>query len=161
MKSEIKDTLKVHIGLVPLEVTMHDFRRHKTLNMDWFSSPFYTHPRGYKMCLNVDANGFGEGRGTHVSVFIYMMQGEFDNELKWPFRGTITVQVLNGRVAEVNPYYTIVQFDQRSKAAGRVYEASRASSGQGMLKFIAHAELQHRFLVNDKLCFRITKVDFL
>ena len=163
IRSEMNDTLKVHIGLIPLEVKMYNFRRHKTLSMDWFSSPFYTHPRGYKICLNVDANGYGEGKGTHVSVFIYMMQGEFDNELKWPFRGTITIQLLNQKRDEVNPHYTVVHFDQHTKAnvASRVFDENRATSGQGMLKYVAHADLQHRFLVNDTLCFRISKVDFL
>lgn len=164
IKSEIRDSLKVHIGLIPVDVKMHNFRQYKSLGRDWFSSPFYTHPRGYKMCLNVDANGFGEGKDTHVSVFIYMMQGEFDSELKWPFCGAITVQILNSKRPDTNPHYTIVRFDQSSRAnvaSGRVYERIRADSGQGMLKFIAHADLIRHFLMHDTLCFRISKIDFL
>ena len=47
------------------------------------------------MCLNVDANGYGDGKDTHVSVFTFLMRGEFDSHLKWPFRGTITIQLVN------------------------------------------------------------------
>ena len=43
--------------------------------------PFYTHPQchGYRMCVRVDPNGNGDGKGTHVSIFTYMMQGPFDD----------------------------------------------------------------------------------
>ena len=46
---------------------------------------FYTHPHGYQMCVCVYPNGNGDGKGTHVPVFTYMMQGPFDDYLKWPF----------------------------------------------------------------------------
>ena len=48
---------------------------------EFFSSPFYTH----LMTLEVDANGYGRGEGTHVSVFAAILEGEYDAELKWPF----------------------------------------------------------------------------
>ena len=32
-------------------------------------------------------------KGSHVSVFIELMRGEFDRELNWPFQGSITVTV--------------------------------------------------------------------
>ena len=47
------------------------------------------------MCIKVDCNGFGDGEGTHVSVYAYLMRGENDNHLPWPFTGTITVELLN------------------------------------------------------------------
>ena len=36
----------------------------------WNSPPFYTHPHGYKLCIEVDANGCSEGEGTHISIII-------------------------------------------------------------------------------------------
>ena len=56
---------------------------------------FYTHPHGYKKFLRVNANGHGDGEGSHISVFVHLMRGEFDDHLKWPFRGDITIQLLN------------------------------------------------------------------
>ena len=47
------------------------------------------------MCLKVYANGNGVGMKTHVSVFLYMMKGEYDDSLKWPFQGDITIQLLS------------------------------------------------------------------
>ena len=47
------------------------------------------------MCLRVDANGCGDGKGTHVSVYAYLIRGEYDDLLKWPFQGSIVVQLCN------------------------------------------------------------------
>ena len=49
------------------------------------------------MHLRVKAKGQGRGEGTHVSLFVHLMRGEYDNRLKWPFRGHITVKLLNQR----------------------------------------------------------------
>ena len=72
---------------------MTEFEKHKREDDTWYNEPFYAHPHGYKMCLNVDANGNGDGKSTHISVFCYLMQGKFDNHLRWPFLGDITVQL--------------------------------------------------------------------
>ena len=45
----------------------------------------------------IDANGSGSGAGTHVSVFVCLMCGEYDDDLPWPFRGDVTIQLLNQR----------------------------------------------------------------
>ena len=47
------------------------------------------------MCLKVYANGCGDGEGTHVSVFAYLMRREFDDHLKWPFQGHVVLQLCN------------------------------------------------------------------
>ena len=43
------------------------------------------------MGLCIYANGWASGKGTHVSVAVHMMKGEFDSHLKWAFRGEMTV----------------------------------------------------------------------
>ena len=81
--------------IVPVTIKMAGFDELKKKGTDWYSRPFYTGMGGYKMCLDVDANGSGIGRGTHISVFTLLMRGEFDSHLKWPFRGTVTFQLVN------------------------------------------------------------------
>ena len=66
-----------------------------TLAKALHSQHFYTHPRGYKMCLSVDAYGIYISEGTHLAVFVYVMRGEFDDQLKWPFRGGVTIKLVN------------------------------------------------------------------
>ena len=60
-----------------------------------FLPGFYTHHNGYKVCILVDPNGYGVGEGTHISIFTCLMKGLFDDHLKWPFRGNITIQIVN------------------------------------------------------------------
>ena len=80
-----------------IEFTMTDFEEYRRDNDHWHSPHFYTHPNGYKMCLRVDPNGYvyGPGKGTHLSVYVFLMQGEFDDQLKWPFQGEIIIQLVN------------------------------------------------------------------
>ena len=67
----------------------------KMYNVELSCAPFYSHPGGYKMCIEVDANGYGVGNGTHVSVFTKVLAGDYDNQLHWPFLGTVTYELLN------------------------------------------------------------------
>ena len=39
------------------------------------------------------ANGSGEG--SHLSIFAYIMKGQHDDLLRWPFTGTIIIELLN------------------------------------------------------------------
>ena len=58
--------------------------------------PFYTHKGGYKMRVEISANGFGTGAGTgHVSVVLWIIEGENDRQLPWPFKATATITLLN------------------------------------------------------------------
>ena len=47
-----------------------------------YSKPFYTEELGYKMCAKIYMNGDGVGKGTHLSLFIVVMKGEFINYVK-------------------------------------------------------------------------------
>ena len=61
--------LQKYVGMLPpIKLTLNEFARRKASNEQWYSSSFYTHLRGYKMCLRVDANGCGNGKGTRLSV---------------------------------------------------------------------------------------------
>ena len=60
-----------------------------------YSLPFYTHRYGYKMCLRLYPFGDGAGRGTHLSLFIVVMKGDFDEILEWPFKHKVTFQLVN------------------------------------------------------------------
>ena len=89
------NSLQKHIGLVPINFTLSDFEHKKMSSAKWYSPSFYTHCQGYKMCLRVDADGWDEGTNEYVSVAVYMMRGEYDDHLTWPFQGTLTIKLLS------------------------------------------------------------------
>jgi TNF receptor-associated factor 4 len=109
----------------------------------WFSPHFYTHPNGYKMCLGVVANGIDRDKGTHISVFVHMMQGEFDDDLKWPFRGKFTINMVN-QEEDKNHVTWIMKLDRDSGPAvvtDRVVGAARNMKGGGLILFLRHTNL--------------------
>ena len=116
------------------------------------------------MCLNVDANGSSKAKGTHVSVSARLMKGEFDDDLKWPFRGHVTVAMLN-QLEDNNHATETIRFTKTTniEVIGRVTDGERAPTGWGYPTFIAHADLNYnpakncQYLKYDCLQFRIIK----
>ena len=148
----------------PPNIVMDDFTSLKESGVTWFSPPFYSHIGGYMMCLHVDPNGHVSGAGTHVSVFVCLMCGEYDDNLRWPFRGVVTIQLLNQRRDKGHKEDTVL-FDNSTPDmyTGRVTEGER-TLGWGKPNFIPHSALYYdksrnvEFLKNNCLEFRITQV---
>ena len=152
--------------LPPLILKMDNFDNMKKQNTEWYSPPFYYHFGGYKMCLNVYANGHGGCKGTHVSVFICLMKGENDDNLKWPFRGIITVSLLNQLQPDNHHSRSIIYDENASEdTSSRVKEGR--SEGWSKPTFIPHTNLSlnteknSNYLKNDCLYFSVDiKTDY-
>ena len=59
------------------------------------STGFYCSVYGYKICIRINLNGVESGFATHISLFVHFMKGEYDDILEWPFRGRITLSILD------------------------------------------------------------------
>ena len=149
--------LKVSTKKIVFKLT--DFEKHKKdLLPNFFSPSFYTSPTGYKMCVRVDANGNGDGKGTHVSVFAYLMKGDNDDYLTWPFTGTVTFELLN-QLEDKNHHKETVTFPTDDVASQRVVDSERAPEGWGFPKFISHTDLDSKkcqYLKDTALIFRVS-----
>ena len=149
----------------PVKLKMPNFTRLKEYNEKWHSYPFYTHLPGYKMCLKVYANGLRDGKGTHVSMFAYLMQGQFDDELEWPFQGHVVVQLCNQLQDKYHQGHT-VDFSEATnpKIINRVTDREIAERGWGPQTLIPHSDLNFnptnncQYLKNDCLRFEIIAV---
>ena len=66
-----------------------------TKRITLYSPPFYTAEQngGYKMCLFLYLDGDGGGKGTHLSLYVAVMKGEYDGQLTWPFRQKVTLML--------------------------------------------------------------------
>ena len=167
LEEQIKTLMKFNkLVLPPVDIVMDEFRKRMLNNDIWYSPPFYSHLGGYKMCLRVDANGEGDGRGTHVSVFVYLMRGEFDDDLKWPFSGKITVQLKRTNCfllrRQNGPKYVqrIISLNDADDDSLR-RPTTEMSAGRGY-DFISHHNLYAwNYLMNDKLTFCISDVTVL
>ncbi|XP_067865299.1 TNF receptor-associated factor 1-like isoform X2 [Heterodontus francisci] len=61
----------------------------------FYSSPFSTDPFGYKLCCRIYPYGDGNGKGTHISLFLAIMKSEYDDVLLWPFKQRVTFVLLD------------------------------------------------------------------
>ena len=153
----LRENREVPPGLVTFIVT--DYQQHKINDDKWYSKPFYSHPQGYRMYLEVVANRYATSKGTNLSVYIHLKRGEFDCSLKWPFRGEVTIHLLNQN--EEGHYYakTVTYSDDiDDEKAARVTGLSLQSKGHGFRKFISHAELEQSYVKNDCIKLRIQNV---
>ena len=152
-------SLCFHTGLPPCDFFMINFSDLKKRKDEWFSESFYTHPKGYKMCVKAYASGFGTGKDTHLSLYIFLMRGEFDDHLKWPFRGKLTIRLVNQSGGEGHRQ-SILVFDGLTPdhASARVTVGEKAIEGWGYQQVIAHHLLKPYYLHNDQLHFRITNI---
>ena len=140
----------------PVDIIMDDFEQHKKKADIWFSPPFYTHLGGYRMCLRVDANGVVGGKGTHVSVFVYLMRGEYDDLLKWPFHGDVTIQLKKN---DPPHYQKILPLNENTQNTSVCKPTKEKNDGWGKPLYLSHADLYAGgYLKDDKLVFCVSDI---
>ena len=131
--------MKLMFGGFPINFSVHCEKEDSVV----YLPSFYSHPRGYKMCVQLYPNGFQSAKCTHVSLFTCLMQGPHDSHLKWPFRGEITVQIVNQAGDHSHIQKTII-YDEKAQndVAGRVIDKERAK-GWGFLKYLVLSDLDY------------------
>ena len=146
------------------EFTVTQISRRMKLENVFYSHPFYT-SQGYKMCLKVHASGYGSAKGTHVSVYAYLLKGDHDDTIRWPFTGDIVIEILNWK-GDHSHHRKVLQFndDSTDDSRNRVYEADIAPKGWGNGKVVPHSILFPRYasdteyLEDDCMCIRLYDV---
>ena len=148
----------------PMEIIISNFSEKKEDDEVWYSSPFYTHNRGYNFRLEVHPNGYDDGSGTHLSVYAVLMVGEYDNELVWPFEGDIEVELLNWKEDDNHHYDTTPfnrYYDSDGTCSSRVTDQESAPS-LGKPQFISHTDLvsttNTEYLRDDYLKLRVSAI---
>ena len=143
---------------------MYNYNEHKKVDDEWYSVPFYSTKNGYKLQLNVDANGIASGKDTHLSVGVHLMKGEYDETLNWPLNSEITIQLLNWREDKGHVETIIHHYNAPIEDRTRVLEGETAPHSWLKFQVIPHKELEYNannnteYLHNDTLCFRVSKV---
>ena len=114
-----EETVRLTTGALPVDFLIRYEKKREII----YSPSFYTHSSGYRMCIGLYPNGDENGKGTHVSIFTYLMQGPYDDHLKWPFRGEIMVQMVNqagdhSHIDETIPYNDKIPDDTSDRVVG-------------------------------------------
>ena len=147
--------------IVPTAFKLSKFSQWLKDKEEWYSSPFFAFEKGYQMCLKVYAAGNSIGKGTHVSVYLYLMKGPHDDKLEqsdhWPLRGTFTIVLLN-QLNDSDHYCHTEQFHHHLciECTNRVLEGVMANSGRGQPQLISYDSLSDNgYYKSDSLVFRI------
>ncbi|XP_065914424.1 TNF receptor-associated factor 4-like [Dysidea avara] len=152
--------------ICPVTVKMSKFSENKEREVAWYSDPFFSQSKGYKMCLRVDAAGVGDEKGTHLSVFLYLMKGPYDDELRWPLRGKFEFELLN-QISDCYHYSMTITCELRAgpgtSVTSRVTSSNRAFNGWGLPDFISHAYLNKvthtcQYLKDDCIFLQVSKL---
>ena len=95
------------------------------------SIPFYacaseSCTSGYLMRLAVYPNETGSGANTHMSVYIHLMKGKYDNILSWPFGGIIKVILQYAGDQEI---LCAINFSNLNDSGSRVLNGTMSAHG--------------------------------
>ena len=144
-----QESMLAHLRLreMPIKYKFTAYDHHKTIKDIVFSPTFYTSPGGYKMCIGVSANGCNEGKGTHISMYAYLMKGENDDHLPWPFTGTVTFELLN-QLEDNHHHSKTTIFLPADISSRQIVSGERASHGYGRPQFITHLDLGYNAAKN-------------
>ena len=148
---------------LPVTFTISNFNEMKNTEQ-WYGSPFFVFNGGYLMNLEVHPSGYGDGKGTHVSLYLRLMKGPHDDQLQqsghWPLRGTFTVKLLNKIIG--NDYYTrevIFSTYKCRKCTKRVIDDNlNDPRGWGYSQFVSY-DLIQQSNCNENLYFNVSYTD--
>ena len=142
-------------GLITFKLS--EYCKKKERNEKFNSKPFYASPGGYRMCINVYPNGYSEAKGSHVSVYIKLLEGPNDESLHWPFLETVQLELLN-QLADSGHHVRTLTLDADDNVRPD-------TGGWGYSYFLPHPKLSHdssrniQYLMDDTLYFRVTVRD--
>ena len=137
----------------PVVLKMSEYSQKKNNDEHWHSDVFYTHHQGYSMRLSVVPAGLGTGKGTHLSLYLYLMQGPHDDKLNWPLRERFQIQLINQINSSVN-YSVITTYSACDNNDRRCKE---------IFQFILNKELHkttatQQFIKDNSVFFQVTKL---
>ena len=121
--------------------TVHVFKMpnvesHRKNHESWSSPPFYSHPGGYRMQLDVY---FNTDENDAVAVFNYLLCGRNDDNLIWPFRGEVNITLLNQLADTGHHSYQMKYSEHERKKHNTIESPNEESGGWGRKNFIPYS----------------------
>ena len=85
------------VRVAPVSFTMTGCLKHLENGQMWYSPPFYSHEKGYKLHIRVDTNP-NNAKSNHLSVHASVLKGEYDYQLHWPLHAEVGLAYLVARI---------------------------------------------------------------
>ena len=103
-------------------------------------------------------NGDGCGRGTHLSLFIAVMRGPYDNLLEWPFKQKITFALIDQDSTKGTKENIVDAFRPDPKSISFSRPISDINIASGIPLFCALPKLHsvdHKYIKDDTIFIKI------
>ena len=144
---------------LPVMLKMDDYNYYSRCREPWYSHTFYSAPLGYKFCLCVYAGGICSGQLTHISAYVHLMAGEFDENQEWPLELSVTIELQN-QLADTDHWGVDCDFRRSgSHQISQRVNRGRARKGAGSATYIRLDKLSRnancQYLRNNQLFFSV------
>ena len=151
--------VKAEKTLLPVNFTVPSFTKKLKNREKWYSSSFIAY-EGYQTCLRVDAGGYGNRRGTHVSVFLKTIKDSNDT-LYFLRNGYLVIELISQamlaphKLRIVAPYNDLCRtcVNKTTKSIGTTYWLD-------FNDFVSVESVYAYYLKDDKLHFRVTYSEY-
>jgi len=122
------------------------------------SRPFFSHKFGYKMELQVYPNGDGNGKNTHLSIFLAIIKGPYDDSLTWPINCYVSLKVLD-QVQGINHIRKEFKYDDGHM--GDRMKPAEKNDAFGYPRYAILSDVKNPpFLVNDTIYVKTKVITF-
>ena len=127
------------------------FYKHKHKNNSCLSPSFYAD--NYNMRLRVHPNGYGKGKGNFVSVYVCLVDGDYDDIVLWPFQGKVVIELEPN--PNEHPHRRLINYGRDTPEDFSTVESQKGSSkGNGCPKFLHNSKLS-MYLSSNTLIFNV------
>ena len=144
--------------VAPVVLKMSDFSKYKKDKEWWHSPPFHANNKGYVMCMTACAAGYDTGKGTHLSVCLFLIKEPQHNQ-GWLSNGEFKIQLLNQN-ADGEHHVVIQAFSDHTTINDKVSSKLQALKCWRNPQFISYENLgvisaKCNFLKFDSLYFQV------
>lgn len=127
-------------------------------NKKIYSSPFSTGRHGYKLIVGMRPSGDRTLKNRYLSVFLGVMNGDYDAILAWPFHRKVTFTLIDQQddpTKRLNVVCSLLTSTGDSCCA-RPRPTTGITELPGIARFVSHKNLKtNRYIVDDTLFLQI------
>ena len=107
----------------------------------------YTSLIGYKYCLRLYLNGYGDAKGSYVSLFFLLMKSDNDFQLKWPFGNKLTF-ILRAKCPENDIVEPLIP---EANLCGFSIPQCELNPMVGFSRFAKIADIDDKFIIHNSI----------
>lgn len=123
-----------------------------------YSSPFSTGRHGYKLIVGMRPSGDRTLKNRYLSVFLGVMNGDYDAILAWPFHRKVTFTLIDQQDDPTKRQNVVCSLltSTGDSCCARPRPSTGITELPGIARFVSHKNLKtNRYIVDDTLFLQI------